>query len=117
MKENWLNDVVRELYDLLHRIGKIMILQYALNLHKFFGDRMIHKGTINTMKENKYFDRNWGKSFRGLSSMQLRKLEFDESESFCIRYVHPRSLDGILSLVSRLLEDLKDQEFPQFFVG
>ena len=43
-----------------------------------------------------------------VSSMQLRKLEFDESESFCTGHVHPRSLDDILTLPSRLLEDLKD---------
>ena len=109
LKENWLNDVVRELYDLLYRVGKIKFLQYALNLHKFFGDRMIHKWTINTMKEmgstlTAVEACHWG----GVSSMQLRKLEFDESESFCIGHVHPRSLDGILTLPSRLLEDLKD---------
>ena len=100
---------MRELYDLLHREGKIMILQYALNLHKFFGDRMIHKGTINTMKE-------MGSTFTAVevspwvvvSSMQLIKLEFEKSESFWIRLVHPRYKDGILNLASRLREDLKD---------
>ena len=92
-----------------------MILQYALNLHKFFGDRMIHKGAINTINGTltAVEESPWG----GVSSMQLRKLEFDESESFCIRHVHHHSLDGILSLASRLLEDLKDLEFPKFFIG
>ena len=79
-----------------------MILQYTSNLHKFFGDRMIHIGTINTMKEmgstlTAVEASPWG----GVSSMQLRKLEFDEYESLCIIHVNPRSLDGILGLASR----------------
>ena len=70
---------------------------------------MIHKRTVNTMKEMVSTLTAVEAGPRGgVSSMQLRKLEFNESESFCIRHIHPRSLDGILTLASRLLEDLKD---------
>ena len=70
---------------------------------------MIHKGTVNAMKEMVSTLTAVEAGPRGrVSSMQLRKLEFDEFESFLIRHIHPRSLDGIITLASHLLEDLKD---------